>query len=158
MPYLWAAYRKGSFDIVHPVFKEHLTKDEFLNALVGFMDDNTLAAFIFMAEVSGKLQPIGLGLFWERGRILQTENLIWFPWSTKRSILESYVSFIANFRKEIHEGSGKNYVILEFAMEKDQKYFDHVCRYGVMRRVGTSLEVYPDAKSCIYESRSLLNA
>lgn len=158
MPYLWAAYRKGSFDIAHPVFKEHLTKDEFLEAVVWFMDENRLAGFIFMAEVSGKTQPIGLGLFWERGRILQTENLIWFPWSTKRSILESYVSFIANFRKEIHEESGKNYVILEFAQEKDRKYFDHVCRYGVMRRVGTSLEVYPDGKSCIYESRSFLNA
>lgn len=118
------------------------------------MELNVLAGFVYFADINGKSIPVGYGLFWERGRIFQTENLIWFPWANSRAILETYVNFIVKMRSEKHE-SGHNYVILEYAMQKDQKFFDHVCKYGVMRRVGTSLEVYPGSKSCIYESRSV---
>lgn len=95
---------------------------------------------------------VGIGLFWLRDRCWQTENLIWFPWASTKNILASYVNFV-NVMRNAEADSGK-YFILEFAQEKDQKFFDTVCSYGVMRRAGTMYEFYKGGKACVYESRS----
>jgi hypothetical protein len=157
MPYIWAGYRTGAFDIFGDEFKGKMTKEDFIDTFSLFLDNNQLAPFVFLAKLNGELKPVGIGLFWERGRVLQTVNLIWFSWATKTSILSSYVSFINSIRKEKYLETNKNYVIIECARTKDQKFFDHVCKYGIMRRVGTSLEIYYNDKCCIYESRCVIN-
>lgn len=152
MAYFWAAYKMGKFAIVHPIFEQEMAQKDFKDALEWYIGNNALTPFTLFAEVKGKMQAVGLALFWIRGRIAQTENLIWFPWAKKRNILESYVNFVNKTRSMVHPDTNRTYMILEFAMEKDKGFFDHVCSYGIMRRVGTSYEVYPDQKSCIYES------
>lgn len=155
LPYFWAAYRTGSFSVVNPVFSETLSKERFAEELGLFLERNALTAVSFL-DNEGKV--IGCGLFWVRGRVLQTENLIWFKWASGRKILECYVNFIDTIRRTSDPDTGRSFMVLEFAMEKDKRFFDHVCSYGVMRRVGSSLEVYGDFKACIYESRSVKNA
>lgn len=155
LPYLWAAYRKGCFGILSSEFSDGISKDDFSEKIENFILRNNLSPVSFFSKKDGKDVMIGIGLFWIRGRILQTENLIWFPWASKRIILENYINFVNNTRKAIHVDSGKPHVILEFAMEKDKGFFDHVCSYGIMSRVGTSIELYDNQKCCIYESRSL---
>ncbi len=152
LPYYWAAYKLGCFEIVDDVFKQALSQEEFAEALNSFIAINHLTPYTFFAEVSGKIRAVGCGFFWVRGRIFQTENLIWFKWASKRIILESYVNFISKMRKLVYADTDKTYVILEYAREKDRPYFDHVCKYGVMHRVGTSYEIYHNEKCCIYES------
>lgn len=131
---------------------------DFTNALEDYIGANSLTPYSMFATIGDKNRIIGLALFWARGRILETSDIIWFPWATPRLILESYVNFVNSVRKQNHEPTGMPYVILEYARENDAKYFDHVCRYGIMRRVGTSEEIYPAQKCCVYESRSLKNA
>ena len=155
MPFLWAAYKKRKLDILDPAFKVDMQKEEFQSKLEQYIYDNNLSPVTFFTKIGGKDVAVGIGLFWIRGRVMQTENLIWFPWASKRIILENYVNFINNTRKTLHAGSNKPYVVLEFAMEKDKGFFDHVCSYGIMSRVGTSLELYEDGKCCVYESRSI---
>lgn len=154
LPYMWAAYKTGALNKLHPTFELELTKEELPEALNAYMVANDLVGMTYFAEHKGKMAAIGIGLFWQRGRVLQTENLIWFPWSSSRNVLETYINFLNQIRRMDHPETGMKYMVLEFAEEKDQKFFDHVSSYGVMRRVGTSHEVYPGAKSCIYETRS----
>lgn len=152
MPYFWAAYKLGAFKIVDDVFKQELTQQEFSEAINFFIAANNLTPYTFFAEVGGKIRAVGCGFFWVRGRILQTENLVWFKWASRRIILESYVNFISKMRKMVYSNTEKTLVVLQCAMEKDKGFFDHVCKYGVMRRVGTSYEIYSNEKCCIYES------
>lgn len=158
IPYFWAAYRVGSFDNLHPIFKEKLSNEGFSEALENYISENNLTPFSFFGIVDGKERIIGIALFWVKGRIAETSDIIWFPWASKRVILECYVNFINNMRKEKFNDTDKEYVVLEYAEEKDKNFFDHVCSYGIMRRVGTSYEVYHNEKCCIYESRSIRDA
>lgn len=158
LPYLWAAYKLGELSRLHEVFSQPLDKEDFRAAIDWYIAHNQFQSISFYYEKDGKRKMIGFGLFWVRGRIFQTADLIWFSWASNRIILENYVNLVNNMRKKIHEETNLPFVILEFAMEKDRKYFDHVCSYGVMRRVGTSEEIYNDGKCCVYESRSLKDA
>lgn len=153
MPFIWAAYKKKKLDVLGDSFKGDMSKEEFKEKIERYIFENNLSPVTFFTKKDGRDMAIGIGLFWIRGRIMQTENLIWFPWASNRIILESYVNFVNNTRKTLHEPSGKKYLILEFAMEKDKGFFDHVCSYGIMSRVGTSLEIYNNEKCCVYESR-----
>lgn len=131
---------------------QDLDKSEFPQALMEYMEFNVLSAITFMA--GDDLRVIGVGFFWPRGRILQTADLIWFPWASKRNVLESYLNFANEIRNTTHPESGNKYVVLEFCREEGEKFFTQMCRYGVMRRVGTSHEVHPNEKTCVYETRS----
>lgn len=149
MKFLWAAYRVGAFDDIG--IHNDMSGADFRNALDEYLSERSLTPLGFW--IDGKM--IGIGLFWVRGRCLETADLLWFPWATPRKILESYVCFINKIRKETEESTNRKYFVLEYAKEKDKKFFDTICKYGIMRRVGTSLEVYNDGKACIYESRGI---
>jgi len=157
MPYFWAAYKLKAFDGLADEFKEELTSEEFSYLLNKFIGENSLTPFSFFGDVNGVNRIIGIGLFDCKGRILETTDILWFPWAGDRLILECYVNFVNSIRKKKVNDTNNSYLILEFAREKDKKFFDKVCSYGIMRRVGTSYEVYPDEKCCIYESRSIKN-
>ena len=43
--------------------------------------------------------------------------------------------------------------MIDHALEKDKKFFEILCRHGVMRRVGTSYNIYPDKPAATYETR-----
>lgn len=153
MKYLWAGYKTGSFLALGDDFKESLTKEEFQENLETFVGANNLTPISFFSED----KIIGMGFFWTRGRIMETGHLLWFSWATPQDILECYISFVNYTRKQIHDSTNQTFVVIEFAQEKDKMFFDVICKYGIMRRVGTSLEIYKGEKACIYESRSYLN-
>ena len=153
MPYFWAAYKYGCFKNLNGGFIDGLTKDRLSELLENYISDNNLTPFSIFANIDGKKRIIGIALFFIRGRLMETSDIIWFPWATKRLILEGYVNFVNSIRKQSNNDMGQKYVIIEYAQEKDVKFFDHVCSYGIMRRVGTSYELYHNEKCCIYESR-----
>ena len=150
LPWLWAAYRKGALAVLGDAFASGLTQDQFRANLEFYISEQSLTPIAFFAGEDRKM--VGIGLFWVRGRGMWTHNICWFPWASTKNILASYVNFV-NVMRNAEADSGK-YFILEFAQEKDQKFFDMVCSYGVMRRVGTMYEVYKGQKACVYESRS----
>lgn len=149
MPYLWAAYRKKALTM-HPIFEEDMDKDEFLQAIASYLDANNLEAISFFAGED--LKAVGLGLLWVRGRVIQISDLIWYPWASKRQVIETFLNFINEIRSTTHPETGRKYMVLEFAREEDQAFFDYICKYGVMRRVGTSYEIYENQRARIYET------
>jgi hypothetical protein len=99
------------------------------------------------------MKVIGFGTFWVRGRVIQTENFVWFDYASQRNILAATVNFLNEMRRSVHPDTGRKYVVLEFAEQKDEEFFNTICKYGVMRRTGTYMEIY-DGKACAYETRS----
>lgn len=149
--FLWSAYRRGSFDFID----NNLEKSQFVESFEAFLIENGLTPFSFYAEIGGKVVMVGIGLFLVNGAELRLDRLIWFKWASSRVVLESYVNFVNTIRRKSHDVLLRKFYILVFTNEKNKRFFDHVCAYGVMRRVGTSEEFYGNEKSCIYESRSV---
>jgi hypothetical protein len=44
--------------------------------------------------------------------------------------------------------------MVEYASEKDRKFFDVLCQHGVMRRVGTMDYAIRGQKTALYETRA----
>ena len=149
MPWLWAGYKMGTFSEID-LFPEGLTQKEFSNAIEKFIATGHLTPITYYDD---RRKPVGIGFFWVRGRVWQTCDLLWFPWASSRNVLESYVNFV-NIVKETKHTDGKKLIILEFAREKDRDFFEHVCKYGVMSRVGSLVGIYDDGKAILFQSRS----
>lgn len=136
------------------MFEGTLSQEEFLSAFAGYLQANNLSAVVFFSEVSGKVKLVGFGTFWVRGRVIQTENLIWMDYASQRNILEAAINFLNEMRRTTHPDTGRKYVVLEFAEEQHEAFFNTICKYGVMRRAGTYHELY-EGKACAYETRSV---
>ena len=72
LPYLWAAYRKGSFKDIYSIFVDDLSKEEFVEVLAHWMEGNGLTGYMLFSEVNGKIHAVGFATFCVRGRIMQT--------------------------------------------------------------------------------------
>ena len=64
---------------------------------------------------------------------------VWFPWTSRRNILEAALQFFRDL------GKGESPVI-EFATLEDKRFFERMCEYGVMRRIGTAHSVAADGR------------
>lgn len=145
--YAWAAYKKGGLsemgfanDLGAPEFKT-----AFENALVSNHDD----AWIVQAVTPQGFMPIGMvvGGWANRKRTyLVIEGIAWFPWATKRNIIEGTVAFFNKIRKEIPW--------VGYAMNDDKRAYEVCCMHGIMRRVGTTHVVFPGHSAAVYEGRA----
>jgi hypothetical protein len=72
-------------------------------------------------------------------------NLTWFPWASRRNVYESTVNIVNELRKE---------AVLLFHVEMHDKEFAvQMCRHGIMRRVGTLMDV-DKGPLAVFQSRS----
>jgi hypothetical protein len=149
------AYLLGSFDGI-PGFKElqqDLSLESFEQIFVDYVHANNLCSVTFYAFIDGFEIPIGIGMYWPRGRILQLADLIWFPWATKRSIYESSLGFFDNVRKtKFSEESQECYKILKFARIEDEKFFDRLVDLNVLVKVGKLDGIY-ETKAILYTTK-----
>lgn len=140
--YLWAAYRSGDFDLPVP---EGLEAKDFdavvLSVMAGFDDWRIVTA-------PTKRGVIPVGLF--GGQVMDdrknlSSHVLWFPWASERNKLEAMVRYLANMRHD--------FIILAKASFDFRDFFNHVCRYGVLRRVGT-INGWFDGEPCaLYQSQ-----
>jgi hypothetical protein len=157
-----AAWKMRALDGLDPIFREPMTPDEFRRVFTWWTHQNFgiyglgsnmqpelhgVGIWTILAKSKrGETEPIGFILGWVRGRVIEIGGMVWFPWASQRNIVEGTVNF---FDKMRHEAC-----LLEFAEEKDRDFFNMIARHGVIRRVGTSHEIYPGAKALVYESRT----
>lgn len=145
--YVWAAYRKDRSslsDLFPDLAQENIDPKIFRTGFLDFVKHN-YDAWWTIGEI-----PYGLAVaeLPAHGRVMFIVNMIWYPWATDRNILEGSVSFINQARKETK--------VYGFVQMKDVGFWNHVCRYGIMRRVGTSYELYADgSQAAVYESKRL---
>ena len=60
----------------------------------------------------------------------------WFPEATPRNRLELALRFLIDMKAR--------YKLLVWVKPADWKFYDHICKYGVLRTVGKLRDFYPD--------------
>lgn len=132
-----------------PDFQREMTPAEFKELFQAHVTELYGAGWTLFADSSKGYMPIGVVL-----GILPTPvspfiiigDMLWFPWASRRNKLESTVNFINEVRKEV--------ALMEYASMEDQRFFEHICKYGIMRRVGTSY-VIGDGPAAVFETRKV---
>lgn len=120
--YVWAAYKKGAISQI----KEGLNPADFKGEVTSYLLNNYHYHWVFENK---KGDPIGLFFGVDCRAFILAGDAIWFPWATSRNKVESMV----NFFNEI-----KNYhYLVGYCDEKDKKFFVHIAKHGIIRRVGT---------------------
>jgi len=72
-------------------------------------------------------------------------DIVWFPWASCRQRVEAAVNFFNEARKEVP--------MVEYARPADRRFFEMICRHGIMRRVGTSHNVFSGEPAVVFETR-----
>lgn len=142
----YKAHLLGAFDIIG--IPHGITLDEFRQCFADYLRAVGCTSVTFYTKVDGADLPVGVGIMWIRGRIIQNENLIWFPWASPRNILEGAINYFDTFRLCKESISGAYYKVLEFAQEKDVKFFDRLVQMGILERVGVINDLYLDKQEC----------
>ena len=81
----------------------------------------------------------------DRSPFLIIGDMVWFPWSSARQRIEAAVNFFNEARKEV--------AFMEYARKEDKKFFEMIAKHGIMRRIGTSHNIYPGEPATIFETR-----
>lgn len=146
--WLWAAYGTGSFP-EDGRFPPGLTATEFRDEAALMLreliqDGND--AFVLMNQ-GGK--PVGLVTVWakhlkhEQPQFFPHVN--WFTWATPRNKLECALDFLIEMKKEAF-----GILIIE---PENWRFFGHLCKYGVLRRVGTFRGYWADGRdAAVFET------
>lgn len=150
--FVWAAYKSGRLASMGKDFEDgKMAPAQFRERFQAEILANYAGAWtMFSITPKGKM-PVGLILgFWSHPEprlspFMIVGDIIWFSWATARIKIESAVNFFDRVRKTI--------AFMEYAQSKDQKFFDVLCQHGIMRRVGTSYNVYPGESVAVYETR-----
>ena len=77
--------------------------------------------------------------------VMWVGDFIWFPWASPRNRLEATVHFLNQMRRE--------HAILGFAEPESIEFFEHVCRYGVLRRAGTVFDMLQEGPMGVFQTR-----
>ena len=118
--YLWAGYKKGVFD---DIFKEGLSAKTFSEVAVEYV----LSAYTHSWILGEK--PVGVVFGVNLGPFIYLGTMKWFPWTTNRQKIENAVGFLNEIRKELFCVWDCN--------EEDKRFYEHIARHGIIRRVGT---------------------
>lgn len=151
--HIWAAYGKGALASMGGEWgKGDLPALEFIAAFKKEIDDNYHGAWTLFAQTTKGLRPVGLVLgFWSHPNprlapFMIVGDMIWFPWSSPRNRIEAAVQFFHRIRSEI--------AMVEYARDEHKRFFEMICHHGIMRRIGTTYNVYPGEGTAVYETRA----
>lgn len=141
--YAWATYKKGGLSELG--FAETLSADQFKAAFEHTVLTLFPATWAVLAETHKGFMPIGFVFCsWAPlNAYLIVMGISWCPWASKRSILEGTVAFFNSIRKE-HRWMG-------YARPHHKRPYEVCCMHAIMRRVGTSYTVFPDAPAAVFE-------
>ena len=151
-PFAWAAYRRGVFNHI-PDFPEGLDAAEFTARLadtaltVARMGGEVLVA---LADTSKGEIPLALvTVEYSDGKAFP--HALWFPEASYRNKLELGLVLFIELKKQ--------HLVLVTAKtpkgqkSSDVKFFEHLGKYGVLRRVGTIHGYFgPDQNAVLFQS------
>ena len=99
--------------------------------------------YIGVARKDGKDIPVCLCLIeYQQNRAYPT--VWWFPEAAPRNKIELPIMFLIALKAE--------FLVLIPSKEHEVAYFSHLCNYGLLRKVGTIREYFPDGKAVLFQS------
>lgn len=151
--FVWAAYKiDGLSEFDEKFADKSLSASEFQAAFMEELLSVYHEGWTLIAPTVKGVRPVGMVLgFWAHPdprfkTYLNIGCILWFPWASARNRVESAVNFFNAMRTEVK--------MVDYVRHKDKKFFEMLARHGVMRRVGTSYNVYPNQPALIFETRS----
>lgn len=143
--YAWAAYRAGVFN---DVFQKDLPAPQFKEAFGALLTSRYDAAWTMFAQTHKGFIPVGLALgFWPHRvarPFMVLDALVWFQWASSRNRIEATVGLLNKTRQEIP--------MIGFARQCDKRFMEMLARHGIVRRVGTSRNVFSDGPASVWET------
>lgn len=132
-----------------------MSKDDFASVLAEVMAPRDWNITLIADSPEGERIPVGslMAMNPLGTRLVWIADIIWFKWSSSRNRVESIANFINGLRDD--------FVVTEFADEREpetKRFFENLCMYGIMRRVGTVHDFYgPGNSAALYQSRKRKN-
>lgn len=129
MKWLWAAYRRGVFSHL-PEYPEGLDTFQFQTAMLGAISNILQTggdAWIVTAKTLKTEMPVGLAILAVNGKHAEP-HVFWFPEASARNKLECSVKWLTEMKQK--------YKLDLYIREPDWHFFDHLCKYGLLRTVG----------------------
>lgn len=119
-----------------------------LRLRINMILEHSREAYLLYGNVKDRgLAPVGWMLTKSDGYRVEP-HVEWFPWSSDRAKLEACVAFLNKLRKT-------HLALLHIHLE-ERGFFDHMCRYGILRRVGTVQDYFrEDVHAAHYQTRGL---
>lgn len=148
--YIWADYKKGNMEFLNNAYEmpKDVESEDFRKEVetrmfaVGF----NAAWIIHGHSWRRKKEPLGFVIARIDGHRMDS-HIHYFYFATKRNKLEGTVKFIQEMRQL--------YTIIAHVRPEDERFFEHLCRYGIGRKVGVIFEWTKDMKEILlYQSRS----
>jgi hypothetical protein len=146
--WLFAAYKTGSFP-ENGRFPPGLSAPEFQREAVVMLRELIQAGHDGVMLVDRDGQHVGFVTVWRVVHPAQVPqfypHVIWFSWATARNKLECALNFLVEMKKE-----ALGIVMTE---PENWRFFGHLCKYGVLRRVGTFRGYWADGRDAgIFET------
>lgn len=147
LKFAYAAWRLAGLDMLYFDPDADMAGPEWVEYTAEFLANHYDRAYTLFAKTKEGKRPAGIVLMHQpdkRAAVLWMADVLWFPWATPRNKLESIVNFMNIMRKD--------WLVMEFAVPDEAAFFDHVCRYGVMRRAGTIFDLYT-VPAAVFQTR-----
>lgn len=144
--YLWAAYKRGVFDI-----DNDLTVMEFQHIFAMKIKEGIETgddSYIMVSHTPQGEIPVGMVTVNVSEGDFTTQivpSFLWFPEASPRNILECTLRFVVDFKQD--------HKLLTSVAEGEWRFLRHLCKYGAVREVGELRHHYKDkSKARLFES------
>lgn len=142
--YVWAAYRRGFLEDIEP----GLSAEEFRLRLLGWarqIIETNGDVFVLTGKTPFGEIPVGIVSFKCEAPPSANQqfqpHVDWLPEASPRNRLECAMKFLIDMKKDG--------IVLLVAREKDWKFFERLCNYGVLRPVGKIRGYYSDGTAAM---------
>lgn len=161
LAYYYAAYLKGALAKLDPMLSgpsEDIKATDFDRMIADVLGKRDMVATYFAEDPHGRMVPAGfVGLLnplqipW-----LVVSEMIWFPWAGPRAKLANALNFVNDLRDEVTIQAFADIRPKETSLDGvgSQAFYTHLCKYGVMRRVGQMHDFYgPGRNAAVFQSK-----
>lgn len=141
--YAWAAYKKGALAELGEPYTSDLDAAQFKSAFERTVLTTHHAWWTISGETKNGFIPIGIvvGEWGPSQAFMIIVGISWFPWASRRNIVEGTVKFFDGLRKQMKW--------VGFATPKHKPLYEVCCMHAIMRRVGTTNMTKPP--SAVFE-------
>ena len=102
--------------------------------------------FTLLAPTPKGMLPVGAVFGKYVGPFLLLGDAKWLAWATDRNKLESIINLLNELRKDG--------LVLFYSNMDDKKFYTHILRYGIAKRVGTIDGLYEDGNGALFQTRA----
>jgi hypothetical protein len=148
MRFVWAAYKKGALEDMGGSFALPNMDAEAFKLAFEEVSARFSEAWTIWAPTKRGFIAVGIvfSAFAPSLPYRVIGGIAWFPWASKRNVIEGTVAFFSGARREVPT--------VAYAIDEHKRVYEVCCMHGVMRRVGTSHVVFPGKSAAVYETRA----